>query len=321
MRADRLISLLLLLQQRGSMSASALARELEVSRRTVQRDIEALASAGMPVYAERGREGGYALLGRFTTDLTGLTEQEALALIAAGSPGNGHLLGMAPALASAMRKVTAAIPPAHRERATSAAERILVQPEEGWHPCAAKNSRPEEEHLDVVREAVLASRKLRIRYTARDASPRWRTVDPIGLVRVRGQWYLLAYRDDAERTYRLSRISAAQQLSEPVEHREGVDLETVWRNQRERFHATKPRVVATVRVRARRRRQLVDATLRAGPDQPDSGGWLLLEVEFADLVHAESVLWGLAPDAEALAPAELRRALADRANATAGRYG
>ena len=125
MRADRLLSLLLLLQHRGRRSAKELADELEVSTRTVLRDIEALSTAGVPVYAERGRHGGFALLPGYSTDLTGLTHDEALALLVAGSRGDGA--GMAPALASAMRKVVAGLPAAQRESAGRNAGRILVR--------------------------------------------------------------------------------------------------------------------------------------------------------------------------------------------------
>jgi len=136
-RADRLLSLLLLLQHRGRRSAKELADELEVSTRTVLRDIEALSTAGVPVYAERGRHGGFALLPGYSTDLTGLTHDEALALLVAGSRGDGA--GMAPALASAMRKVVAGLPAAQRESAGRNAGRILVR-DGRWLPLATSGA-------------------------------------------------------------------------------------------------------------------------------------------------------------------------------------
>src|SRR3954454_19436311 len=129
MRADRLVSLVLLLRQRGRLTADVLARELDVSTRTVLRDIEALSTAGVPVYAERGRHGGFALLPGYRTDLTGLTSEEAVALVVAGSRARASAPGMAPALASAMRKVVAALPERHRDSTTEAAGRILVRPD------------------------------------------------------------------------------------------------------------------------------------------------------------------------------------------------
>jgi predicted DNA-binding transcriptional regulator YafY len=179
-RADRLLSLLLLLQHRGRLSASELAEELEVSPRTVLRDVEALSAAGVPVYAERGRHGGFALVPGYSTDLTGLTHDEALALLVAGSRGDGA--GMAPALASAMRKVVAGLPAAQRESAGRDAGRILLHGET-WLPRDRHGADPsDEERLAVVRGAVFAGRRLDIRYAAREKEPRWRTVDPVGLV-------------------------------------------------------------------------------------------------------------------------------------------
>ncbi len=131
MRAERLLSLVLMLRNRGRMTAPAIARELEVSVRTVLRDVEALSSVGIPVYAERGRDGGFALLPGFTTDLTGLTVDEATALLASSTSADTAVLGMAPAFAAAMRKVTDALPEAGRTAAIRASERILVTGS-GW---------------------------------------------------------------------------------------------------------------------------------------------------------------------------------------------
>src|ERR671920_3246 len=129
MRADRLVSLVLLLRQHGRLSAAALARELEVSTRTVLRDIEALSAAGVPVYAERGRHGGFALLPGFRTELIGLNQDEALALLTAGSGRGEQILGLGSSLASAMRKVVDAMPERHRTGANDAVQRFLVDPD------------------------------------------------------------------------------------------------------------------------------------------------------------------------------------------------
>jgi predicted DNA-binding transcriptional regulator YafY len=314
-RADRLLSLVLLLQHRGRMSAADLARELEVSTRTVVRDMEALSSAGVPVYAERGRHGGYALLPGYSTDLTGLTSEEALALVVAGSRAGSPDPGMAPALASAMRKVVAALPERQRGSATEAAGRILVR-RDGMLSGPAD----EPSQLDVVRRAVFAGRRLRIRYAAGDAEPRWRTVDPIGLVSARGQWYLLATRDGADRTYRVSRMQEVEELAEPAERPAGVDLERVWEERRARFSAGFPDFTAVVRVRESGRARLVARARQVHAERPDGPGWLRMEVEFGGLDHALAMIWALGPDAEALDPQPLRAALAERAAATAARY-
>ncbi|GAA0908766.1 helix-turn-helix transcriptional regulator [Pseudonocardia zijingensis] len=318
MRADRLLSLVLLLQHRGRLSAAQLARELEVSPRTVQRDVEALSTAGVPVYADRGRHGGYALLPGYSTDLTGLTSDEAVALLIAGSRSPSPGPGTAPALASAMRKVVAALPQQQRDTATSAAGRILVR-REGM----IRRQVPTDEDattLAAVRRAVFAGRKLRIRYAAAGEEPRWRTVDPIGLVCARGWHYLLARRDGADRTYRVARMQEVEELAEPADRPDGVDLEQLWEERRTRFMAGFSGVTAVVRVREPARAMLVQRASGVRAERPDGDGWLRLELDFADVDLAVSMIWALGPDAEALDPPPLRAALAERAAATARRY-
>ena len=321
MRADRLLSLLLLLQHRGRMSAAALARELEVSTRTVQRDVDALSAAGVPVYAERGRHGGFALLPGYSTDLTGLTSEEALALLVAGSRAAPPAPGMAPALASAMRKVVAALPQRQRDQATEAATRILVRPDGMIRRTSVSSDAAAEPILAVVRRAVFAGHKLRIHYGAGGAEPQWRTVDPVGLVSARGQWYLLGTRDGADRTYRVSRMLEVEELAEPADRPAGVDLERVWEERRARFMAGFPDFTASVRVREAARARLVDRARRVHSEHADRAGWVRLEIDFGGLDHALAMVWALGPDAEVLDPEPLRLALVERALATAARYG
>jgi predicted DNA-binding transcriptional regulator YafY len=317
-RADRLLSLLLLLQHRGRLSATELAQQLEVSTRTVLRDVEALSAAGVPVYAERGRHGGFALVPGYSTDLTGLTHAEALALLVAGSRGDGA--GMAPALASAMRKVVAGLPAAQRESAGRDAGRILVRGE-GWLPGARQGSdAPDDERLAAVRGAVFAGRRLDIRYAARDEEPRWRTVDPVGLVNAGGRWYLLALRDGEERTYRLSRVREVRERDEAAVRPADLDLDQVWRDHRAAFPASRPGVAVTVRVVEARRNDLVRTARAIAAEERGDAGWLRMDVEFGDAAHAEGVLWSLAADVEVLAPAELRATLAARVRSMHARY-
>jgi predicted DNA-binding transcriptional regulator YafY len=369
-RADRLLSLLLLLQHRGRRSAKELADELEVSTRTVLRDIEALSTAGVPVYAERGRHGGFALLPGYSTDLTGLTHDEALALLVAGSRGDGA--GMAPALASAMRKVVAGLPAAQRESAGRDAGRILVR-DGRWLPHTAPVARDsgaddarggdrpggvsgvgdggprggdrpggasgaggdragdgvrrggtsgagDDAVLATVRAAVFAGHRLDLRYAARDEEPRWRTVDPVGLVSQGGRWYLLALRDGQERAYRLSRVREVRERAEQAVRPPDVDLDEAWRARRTAFLASLPTLPVEVRVRASRRADLLRTAGEVLAEEPATDGRLRLTVAFGDAVHAERVLWSMADDVEVLAPAELRAALAARAEALAARY-
>jgi len=321
MRADRLVSLVLLLRQRGRLSADTLARELEVSTRTVLRDIEALSAAGVPVYAERGRHGGFALLPGFQTELTGLNHDEALALLVAGSRRGAQAFGLGSALASAMRKVVDALPESYRATAAGAAQRLLIDPETDLLSRRLVAEEVPDTIVTEVRRAVFAGHKLRIHYAAVDQTPKWRTVDPIGLVTVRDQGYLLATKSGADRTYRLSRVLAAEELAEPAQRPDRVDLDRAWQERSTQFRTGGDQVTVLVRVNAARREDLLRTALAVRAEEPDADGWLRLEVTFSDPRHAEWALWQLATSAEALAPQWLRTALRNRAAAIATCYG
>lgn len=321
MRADRLVSLVLLLRQHGRLTAAALARELEVSTRTVLRDIEALSTAGVPVYAERGRHGGFALLPDFQTDLTGLNHDEALALLVAGTRRGAQAFGLGSALASAMLKVVDALPESYRDTAAGAAQRLLIDPETDLLSRRLVAEEVSDAVVAEVRRAVFAGHKLRIHYAAVGQPAKWRTVDPIGLVTVRDQGYLLATRSGAERTYRLSRVRAAEELAEPAQRPDRVDLDRAWRERSTRFRTGGDQLTALVRVNPARREELVRTALAVHSEETDADGWLRLEVAFQDSRHAEWALWQLTSGAEALAPQSLRTALHNRAAAIATRYG
>jgi predicted DNA-binding transcriptional regulator YafY len=317
MRADRLLSLLLLLRSRGRMTAPALASELEVSTRTVLRDIEALSASGIPVYAERGRAGGFALLPGFSTDLTGLTPDEAVALLTSPARCTSDALGLGAAFSSAMRKVVATMPEGSRTRAEGAAERLFVS-RRGW----LREPAPVE-RLELVQRAVFAGRRLRLLYasgsapTAPPVEPRWRTVDPIGLVEAAGQWYLLGLDDGRDRTYRVSRIEAAEVLPEPSPRPEGIDLAALWERRRADFLAQLPGVEVTVRVPDEAVGQLTTAATATLSTEPDGAGRTVVRARFGGLEHAERVVWAMTPGVEALDPPELRATLHDRARAAA----
>ncbi|WP_409494778.1 helix-turn-helix transcriptional regulator [Amycolatopsis sp. cmx-11-12] len=321
MRADRLVSLVLLLRHRGRLSAATLARELEVSTRTVLRDIEALSAAGVPVYAERGRHGGFALLPGFQTELTGLNHDEALALLVAGSRRGAQVFGLGSALASAMLKVIDALPEGHRDTAAGAAQRLLIDPETDLLARRVAAEEVPDAIVAEIRRAVFAGHKLRIHYAAAGGKPHWRTVDPIGLVTVREQGYLLATRSGEDRTYRLSRVSAAEELPEPAERADLVNLDRAWQERSTRFRAGGDQVAVQVRVTPARREDLVGTAVAVLAEETDADGWLRLEVTFQDSRHAEWALWQLATNAEALAPPWLRTSLRDRAAAVATAYG
>ncbi|MEV6429432.1 WYL domain-containing protein [Nocardia sp. NPDC051463] len=320
MRADRLVSLVLLLRQRGRLTATELADELEVSTRTVLRDIEALSAAGVPVFAERGRRGGFALLPGFRTELTGLNHDEALALLVAGSRRGAQAFGLGSALASAMLKVVDALPASYRDTAADVAERLLIDPETDLLSRRLAAEEVPATILAEVRRAVFAGNKLRIHYAALDQTPKWRTVDPIGLVIVRDKGYLLATRSGADRTYRLSRVLAAEELPEPAQRPDRVDLDLAWQERSTQFRTGGDHIAVLVRVHPARREDLVSTALAVRTEEPDVNGWLRLEVTFQDSRHAEWALWQLTTDAEALAPRSLRTSLRNRAAAIAARY-
>ncbi|WP_327307727.1 WYL domain-containing protein [Streptomyces sp. NBC_01298] len=323
MRADRLVSLVLLLRQRGQLTADALASELEVSTRTVLRDIEALSAAGVPVYAERGRHGGFALSPGFRTELTGLNHEESLALLAAGSGHGEQAFGLGPALASARRKVVDALPESHRAVASDAAQRFLVDPEADLLSRRRVAEEVPGATMMEVRRAVLAGHKLRIHYAATGGTPQWRTVDPIGLVTVRDRGYLLATRSGEDRTYRLSRVLAAEELPEAAVRPNRVDLDRIWRERSAQFLSGGDHIAVRLRVNPERREDLLNTALavRAEVPESDGDGWLRLEVTFQDMRHAQWALWQLGTDGEALAPQSLRTLLRERAEAVAARYG
>lgn len=323
MRADRLVSLVLLLRHQGQLTtAPTLARELGVTTRTVLRDIEALSAAGVPVYSERGRHGGFALLPGFGRELIGLSHDESLALLVAGSGRGEEVFGLGSALSSAVRKVVDALPESHRITVNAAAQRVLVEPS-----ADLITQRPVTEETSVgvmaeVRGAVFGGNKLRIHYTASEQPARWRTVDPIGLVTVRGRGYLLALRSGEERTYRLSRMSAAQELDEPAERPGRVDLDRMWQERCAQFLNSGDQVTARVAVHPARREDLVSTALAVRVEETDvTGDRLRLEVTWQDAEHAEFALWRLATDAETLSPRWLRDSLRDRATAIAAHYG
>ncbi len=320
MRADRLVSLVLLLRQHGRLSAAALARELEVSTRTVLRDIEALSAAGVPVYAERGRHGGFALLPGFRTELTGLNHDEALALLVAGSRRGAQAFGLGSALASAMLKVVDALPESYRDTAAGAAERLLIDPETDLLSRRLVAEEVPDAIVGEVLRAVFAGHRLRIHYAAVGQAPKWRTVDPIGLVTVRDRGYLLATRSGADRTYRLSRILAATRLAEPAQRPDRVDLGRAWQERSTRFRTGGDQVTVLARVDPARREDLVSTALAVRAEEFDADGRLRMEMTFQDPRHAEWALWQLTTHAEALSPQWLRDSLRDRAAAMAARY-
>jgi predicted DNA-binding transcriptional regulator YafY len=241
-RADRLLSILLILQAHGRMSAADLARRLEVSRRTIFRDLDALSGAGVPVVSDRGPRGGAYLIDGYRTDLTGLTESELEALLAFGGQGPAADLGFGPHLERASRKLAVA---ARRDRIGRLRERVLIDGER-WYRTA-----PVPPHLRRVQDALWLDRRLRLRYRRSLDRVVERIVEPYGLVCKAGTWYMLAGVDGAPRAYRVSRIEDAEITDQTFVRPAGFDLRSVWAAQVGRFKSSGPdRIVVKVRVDA-----------------------------------------------------------------------
>jgi predicted DNA-binding transcriptional regulator YafY len=321
-RAGRLLSILLLLQNRGRMTAQELASELDVSVRTVYRDVEALGAAGVPVYGDAGHRGGYQLIGGYRTRLTGLHVDEAESLALSGVPDAAAELGLGAVLAAAQSKLTAALPAELRGRVDRVRERFYLDPQ-GWY-------RPADQapFLLPLADAVWNLRRLRMLYR------RWsypqeveRTVDPYGLVLKAGAWYFVAAERDRVLTYRVSQIRELGETGERFERPASFDLPEYWRAYLRDYDGRRLRTGATVRLRAALLPALserLDAAMAEGiaetAGEPDADGWVTatMPVESAD--YTVPRLLGLGPGVEVLEPAELRGRMAETIAALQAMY-
>ncbi len=315
MRADRLLSLLMLLQSRGRMTARELAERLEVSERTVYRDVTALGMAGVPVYAERGPGGGCALMEGYRTNLTGLTEEEVRTLFLSGAPGLVSDLGMSAALEAAALKLIAALPATYRQRIEHARQRIHVDPV-GW----SQNDEAVP-HLATLQQAVLNDRRLRLLYRKGNGEVVERIVDPLGLVAKATIWYLVCRYTDftaAMRVFRVSRVLEVTQLDETGERPPNFDLASYWQTWSANFSATLPRY--TVKARAAREAiPLLQPTLGdwikplIEQATPDADGAIVLPLIYDSLEYARERLLALGTLLEVSEPEEQRESICDHA--------
>lgn len=316
MRSDRLLATLLLLQTHGRLPAPEIARRLEVSTRTVHRDVEALSAAGVPVYTERGRAGGVALLPGYRTDVTGLTDDEMGALL--GVAGADER-GLGPATASAVRKLLAAVPAARRERLERSRRRLLVE-SRGW-----RRGEDEVPALPAIEAVLAADERLRLHYRSSTApGPSWRTVDPYGLVSKAGTWYLVAAHRGRARMYRVSRVLDAVATGTPARRPDDRSLEQVWAQLRDRLEDPGT-VPVTVRLRLRASSavavlRLAEPQLAGPPEEVGADGdHVLVDAPFR-AAPAVRVLLGFGDAVEVLAPPEVRADVADAAESAAAVY-
>ena len=315
MRASRLVQLLLLLQSRGRLTAAVLAAELEVSERTIHRDVEALSAAGVPIYAERGPHGGIQLVDGYRTRLTGLTGDEAEALFLSGLPGPAAELGLGTVVAAARLKVLAALPAELRTRASRLVERFHLDAA-GWF-----HATDEVPHLGVLAEAVWEARRVTIGYR-RAGGEVDRMIDPLGLVLKAGIWYLVAASDGQVRTYRVSRFSRVTPTDAGFTRPAGFDLAAHWAETTAAYEGAAPAVEVVIRIDPAARGTLADVVgvraVRAAEHLADAGGdgWqrLRLRVDWPEEVPGRMLALG--DHVEVLEPAEVRAgmvALAQRA--------
>lgn len=319
MQASRLLSILMLLQTRGQSSAQALAATLEVSLRTIYRDVDSLSAAGVPIYGERGRDGGFALREGWRTQLTGLTADEARALFIAGLPGPAKALGLGEAAASAHLKLLAALPGDWQADAQRVGARFHLDPVDWFRGVAPAD------HLRTVADGVWGERRLRLRYESWTAVSE-RVVDPLGLVLKGGAWYRVARQQREPRTFRVAAITEAGLLDQSFVRPPKFDLAAFWEESTKRFEEGVYRDIATLRVsaaglaRLRRFSPIVAQAADRSASRLDEKGWRTVTVPIESVDQAAREMLRLGAEAVVLEPPALREALREIANAMLASY-
>lgn len=320
MRADRLVSLLMLLQTRGRLTARVLASELEVSERTIYRDVEALSVAGVPIYGEPGPAGGYALIDSYRTTLTGLTEGEVRALFMLGIPQPLSQLGVAREAQTALLKLTAALPAIQQRTGDLIRQRVHLDP--AWWP-RSEESVP---HLQTVHQAVLQDRRLVIRIHLPAGTVVEQAVEPYGLVSKAGTWYLLYAHHEWMDARRVSELLDVRLAEQGFERAPGFDLAAVWQKWCAAHEADRPRYAVTLRISPEflpalprlLGRALDDMLVHAGAS--DTHGWMVVELAFDSLDEARERLLACGRGVEILEPRALRQSVLDYAQQIAALY-
>ncbi|MBN1659293.1 MAG: YafY family transcriptional regulator [Anaerolineae bacterium] len=320
MRADRLLSILMLLQARGKMTAQALADEVEMSVRTIYRDLDALSAAGVPVYAERGPGGGCMLLDSYRTTLTGLTRDEVRALFALSIPAPLADLGIDDEVRAALHKLSASLPASRRSDEAGTRQRIHLDPR-GW-----SSSQAPAPHLQAIYQAVWDDRRVELTVCLPFDTTSRVVVEPLGLVAKANAWYLVARRDEHTRVYRLADVVEARALDKAFARESGFDLVDFWQAWCMRVEASRAHHVATIRVSPDLwpllpyylgREARLDLT---SGDEPGDGQWRTATVFFESLEEARMRLLGCGRAVEIVAPRVLRETVADYAAQVAALY-
>jgi predicted DNA-binding transcriptional regulator YafY len=314
MRADRLLSILFQLQLHTKLTGRELAERLEVSERTIHRDMEALGNAGVPVVAERGTGGGWSLMEGYRTNLTGLSEPEVRALFVTRPARLLADLHLEEASDAALIKLLTVLPAVYRRNAELARQRILIDVT-GW-------TRPSDRvlHLPLLQDAVWRERKVRITYGDKD--PHVRLAGPLGLVAKGSIWYLVAEVDGDVRTYRVSRVQDVEILDEPFVRPEGFDLARFWEESAVRFKERLPRYEAVIRAEPSAL-PWIQAMIRFGgiDNVTEEAGLARISMHFDTEEVARAVLLGFGDRVEVLAPPSLRDGILAAARALLSRSG
>lgn len=309
MRASRLLTIMMLLQSRGGLSAENLAEEIEVSVRTIYRDIDQLSAAGVPVYADVGRNGGFALLEGWRTRLTGLTPPEAKALFLAGLPGPAAELGLGDAMADAELKLLAALPPDWQEEAKRVSSRFHLDPR-GWFQAAETVAL-----LRQVADAVWSERQIAVTYVSWTKVAE-RVLEPLGLVLKSGLWYMVAQSEWQPRTYRLEAIRALSLTDVTFVRPKDFDLAAYWAASTAQFERDVYIGTAEVRASAKGIGRLKDlnATYRAAIEtseaKPAGDGWVTLSLPIEETAWTARLFTRIGAEMEVLSPPELRAEMA-----------
>lgn len=299
MRADRLLSILLILQSHRRVTARQLGRRLEVSERTILRDMEALSGSGVPVVAERGNGGGWSLLGDYQTRLTGLSSAEIQSLFLARPRRLMADLGFEGQAESALIKLEASLPESARRQAEFARRRILVDTA-GWHGAAESIA-----CLPALLDALWRQRRVRFVYTREGCEPAERLADPLGLVAKGSAWYLVAGVEGEPRTYRVSRMSGAAALDEPAASAGEFDLAEYWQRSAAEFRQQLPRYYATFLAEPSIMRRVRYRGWRL-ESEVSEGARIRVRLRFDIEEEAIEFALSLGAAVEAVEPAELR---------------
>ncbi len=301
MRASRLLSILILLQLRGRVTASELAEEFEVSERTIYRDIDALSMAGVPVYGDRGPGGGFALLDGYQTRLTGLAADEAEAMPMIGMIGPAAELGLGHAASAARNKLLAALPSSRQQSADRVAKRVHFDVID-WYRAAEPLP-----HLPLVARAVLDQLRITMRYESWQGVRNWE-VEPLGLVMKAGNWYLAAGGAKKMRIFRLSNMADVNVLAEGFERPAAFNLASWWAAEQARFEAELFSEAATLRVSPLGASRLAALSPRGAAAVHDLSGddWAIVHMAIENSDHGARELLGLGAEVEVIAPASFR---------------